>query len=246
MEKFSNVDKSKELGKFTISEQEFNTYVSTINDIIGEMYKDRLIEIEKMKLVKALPSEIKIGRDYSTLNKVNTNVKLMKRIVETFNLNNFQDLIDFVNTNNVELFTESGKYFNLVFSTIRETEEAGERNEEFVCDYIKKITKLKFDEDITPIREITSSYKDMILGIDITFLIRGKEYTCQVKPLKSFSFSGDYVVVQSSGNMKEYNTDYLAFSNPYTNKVLLFQNKKGGMSVNKNTVTLKRKSLVNI
>jgi len=246
MKKFTSINESKDLGKFIISDSDFNKYKNTIITILREMYKDHMVSVEGMSLVKALPSEVRIGREYSTLNKVNTNILLASKMVNKFNLNNADDLINFVQNNKTELFTEQGKYFDLIFSTIRKTEERGEQNEEFVCEYIKKIVKLKFDEDISPVREVTSSYKDMFLGIDITFTVGGKEYTCQVKPLKSTSLSDNYIKITSSGLMKEYDTNYIAFANKDDGKVLLFRNRREDVSINGVIVTINKKSLVNI
>ena len=56
-----------------------------------------------------------------------------------------------------------------------------------VANYIKVLAKSVYNEDIEVKREVTSSYNDLILGIDITFTLKGKKYTCQVKPLKNMT-----------------------------------------------------------
>ena len=229
-----------------MSDLEFSKYKNSINYILRDMYKDHTVLVEGMTLIKALPVERNIGREFSTLNKVNTNITLLRKIVNKFNLNNTDDLIEFIRNNKKDLFTEQGNYFDLIFSTIRGTEKRGEDNEDFVCDYIRRIVKSKFNEDINPFREATSSYKDMILGIDITFTVGGKEYTCQVKPLKFVNYTDDFIVITSSGLIKEYDTNYIAFANVDDNKVLLFRNKKDDMSINGDTVTINKKNLVNI
>jgi hypothetical protein len=246
MKKFTSINESKDLGRFVMSDLEFSKYKNSINYILRDMYKDHTVLVEGMTLIKALPVERNIGREFSTLNKVNTNITLLRKIVNKFNLNNTDDLIEFIRNNKKDLFTEQGNYFDLIFSTIRGTEKRGEDNEDFVCDYIRRIVKSKFNEDINPFREATSSYKDMILGIDITFTVGGKEYTCQVKPLKFVNYTDDFIVITSSGLIKEYDTNYIAFANVDDNKVLLFRNKKDDMSINGDTVTINKKNLVNI
>ena len=247
MKKFTSIKESQNLGKFIMSDSDFTKYKNSINILLRDMYRGHLIKVDGLILVKALPSEKNIGREYSTLNKVNTNITLIRKMVNMFSLNNTDELIKFIQDNKLELFTDNGKYFkNLVFSTIRSTEEKGEDNEDFVCEYIKRIAKIKFNEDITPVREATSSYKDMVLGIDITFSIKSKDYTCQVKPLKSVSYSDDYIIITSSGLIKEYDTDYIAFSNKDENKVLLFRNIKDGVSIKGVVVTINKSNLVNI
>lgn len=247
MKKFTSINESQDFGKFVMSDSEFSTYKSTVNTILRDMYKEHLVLVDGMNLVKALPSEKNIGREYSTLNKVNTNITLIRKMVNMFSLNNTDELIKFIQDNKSELFTDNGRYFkNLVFSTIRSTEKKGEDNEDYVCEYIKTIVKLKFNEDISPVREATSSYKDMVLGIDITFTVNAREYTCQVKPLKSIKYSGDYIIITSSGLIKEYNTNYIAFANKDESKVLLFRNTKSDVSINGVTITINKKNLVNI
>jgi hypothetical protein len=247
MKKFTNINESQDLGRFIMSDVDFNRYKVSINSILRDMYKNNLVQVDSLNLVKSLPSESKIGREYSTLNKVNTNVTLIRKMVNTFNLTSTEELLQFVTDNKEDLFTDNGKYFNnLVFTTIRSTEKKGEENEDFVCDYITKIIKSKFNEDIKPVREVTSSYKDMVLGIDITFTLKEKDYTCQVKPLKSFDYSSDYITITSSGLLKEYNTNYIAFANKEKNEVLLFRNIKGEVSIRGVVVIIHKKHLVNI
>ena len=55
-------------------------------------------------------------------------------------------------------------------------------------DYVARFIQILYGPESNPIREVTSSYKDMVLGIDITFQIEGVEKTCQVKPLKFDNF----------------------------------------------------------
>ena len=141
MKNFSIIQESQNLGKLTISDTEFRNYISTINNILkSELYRDRIESVEGISLVKALPYEEKEGRYFSTLNKVNTNILLLKKMVTMFNLNSFNDIISFVTNNKVDLFTEDGKYFkSLVYTTIRQTEKDGEEKEE-INEFLKTIT----------------------------------------------------------------------------------------------------------
>lgn len=243
MKKFSKINESVNLGKFQISSDEFAQYKNTINRILTvEMYPDMLKSVGSMKLVKALPYE-ENGRDFSVLNKVNTNIRLMSAIVSTFAINNFKDLLAFVSDNRNDLFTDGGKYFrSLVYTTIRSTEKIGEENEELVANYIKNLAKDKYGIDIRPVREVTSSENDMIRGIDITFDILGKAYTCQVKPLISYREDGDNFIITSSGLIKQYSTDYIAFANIPRKEVMMFQNKNIG--IDGNIITIKNLYLV--
>jgi hypothetical protein len=246
MKNFSIIQESQNLGKLTISDTEFRNYISTINNILkSELYRDRIESVEGISLVKALPYEEKEGRYFSTLNKVNTNILLLKKMVTMFNLNTFNDIISFVTNNKVDLFTEDGKYFkSLVYTTIRQTEKVGEENEELVCRYLKHLAKKKFNQDIEPVREVTSSYKDLILGIDITFPINDKDYTCQVKPLMSAEQNENTITITSSGRLKLYKTDYIAFVNRNQNSIFLFKNR--GVRIEGDKVIIDKNNLVNI
>ena len=223
MNKFSLIKENINLGKFSITHDEFKTYMREVDSIKNSMYPDEIEEVEGLKLLKALPYEKKNGRDYSILNKVNTNRLLMTRFIQNYNVGSFKELIDFIKKNKDNIFRQDGSMFQLVWNTIRQTEKAGEENEELVAKYIKSLAKSVYGEDIEVKREVTSSYNDLILGIDITFTLNSKEYTCQVKPLKNINFRGNDIIVSSSGRIKKYNTNYIAFSNAKSNEVLLFR-----------------------
>ena len=51
-----------------------------------------------------------------------------------------------------------------------------------------------------------------------------KDYTAQVKPFSTISIVGDKVELHDTGNVKPYSVDWLIFSNPKTNKILIFRN----------------------
>jgi hypothetical protein len=168
------------------------------------------------------------GREYSVLGKVNTNKKLINEIAKYFKIKDYNHLKNFINKFKQSLFTENGEFFKSgsrfsVWDIIRSTEELGEQNEEFVKQFILN----KWGTESNPVREVTSSYKDMILGIDITFNIDEVEKTCQVKPLKSANFKErGVVIITTSGVMKDYKTDFISFVNierSYGDKCLFFK-----------------------
>jgi hypothetical protein len=225
MNKFSLIKENINLGRFSITDNEFKTYIREVDSIKNSMYPSEIEDVEGLKLLKALPFEKRHGRDYSVLNKVNTNRVLMSRFVQNYNLGSFNDLLNFIKTNKDQIFNQDGSIFKLVWETIRQTEKVGEENEELVSKYIKALAQSVYKEDIDVKREVTSSYNDLILGIDITFTLKGKNYTCQVKPLKNVSYTEKDMIVTSSGRIKKYKTDYIAFSNAKTNEVLLFRAK---------------------
>lgn len=111
-----------------------------------------------------------------------------------------------------------------------------------VCNFIKKL----YGNESNPIREVTSSYKDMVLGVDITFKIDGVEKTCQVKPLKFVNFKErGVVIVYSSGVIKDYKTNYISFIDSTKSECLFFLNQGGKYDSDKQTITLPYQNLVN-
>lgn len=243
MKKFTKINESYDLKSFVMSNNDFHTYKNFINSLLWKMHENNLVKVNDLILIKALPAELRYVREYSVLNKVNTNILLLRKLTSLFDANNTQDLMQKISYNKDNLFYENGKYFYIVFQTIRSTEKKGEENEEIVSDYIKNLVQNKFNKNIKPTIEPTASYKDMILGIDITFNIDGKDYTCQVKPIKSFKMDNESIIIESPGLLKQYNTDYIAFSNKDKNILLLFRN-KNRMQINDSTVRMDKKNLV--
>jgi hypothetical protein len=258
MEKFSEMKSEQDVTIFPLTKTEFSQYKRFIYNLMSEFNKSNSVLLDtpdggKLEVFKAYNYEKGQipGREFSVLGKVNTNKKLITAIWQRFNITSFNHLKNFINKFKSDLFGETGKYFksNSYFSVwdrIRATEMIGEANEDFVCNFIEKL----WGPDSKPKREVTSSYKDMILGIDITFYIDGEEKTCQVKPLKFDSFKErGVVIIKTSGVVKEYKTDFIAFTDPqrsFREKVLIFKNEGGIFDSENETVTLPFRNLVNI
>lgn len=243
MVKFTLIQESYNLGRFSITRDQFITYRKTIENILlNEMYPNNVKVVDGIPLLTSLDCEKKENRDFSIFHKINTNVTVMKYLVKTFNLSNFNDLIELVVTRKNDLFIEGTVYFNEIHKILKITEEYGDRNELLSISYIKDVIKRKLNLDISPIKSPTGSYDDLINGIDIKFNLNGRDFTCQVKPLVSISEIGNNCVINSSGNIKNYKTDYLSFADHRTSKVILFQNKE--VSISGNIITIPKKYLV--
>jgi len=235
MLRFSEFIKESNTEDFVLSDSEFKKYKIFINELLEKTYPGAAVNIsdisgKKLIVYEAYGYEKKEmpGRKYSVIGKVNSNKLLISRIWEKFKINDYRHLENLVRKLKFDLFDEEGKFFKSkpgkfsVWDTIRYTEKKGEENEDEVCKFIKEW----YGNESNPIREVTSSYKDMILGIDITFKIGGRDRTCQVKPLKSSDFrERGFITVESSGVMKKYNTDFIAFIN--SSRCLFFLNRGG-------------------
>jgi hypothetical protein len=258
MEKFTQKISENTNYNSPLSKSEFEQYKTFINNLLEEFNKENLVLIETpgrkpVKVYNAYDYEKSQmpGREYSVLGKVNTNKLLIEEIWKKFNIKDFNHLKNFIKKYCKDLFGESGRFFKSkpgkfsVWDIVRFTEKRGEENEEFVSEFIIKL----FGPESNPIREVTSSYKDMVEGIDITFKLNGEEKTCQVKPLTSVNFKErGSVIVYSKGVIKNYNTDYVAFVNvkrAYGDKVLFFKNTGGIFDSENQMITYPYSNLIN-
>jgi hypothetical protein len=255
MNKFSEFIRESNTENFVLTDDQCGEYKVFINNLLRTTFSDRMVNIPGSDLMvfEAYDYEKSQmpGREYSILGKVNTNKRLISNIWGEFKIKDFSHLKNFIKKFCNDLFSEKGRFFKSkpgefsVWDTIRRTEIIGEANEAYVVKFIKE----KFGPESNPIREVTSSYKDMVLGIDITFNIDGEEKTCQVKPLKYDNFKErGVVIIGSSGVLKPYKTDYIAFVNPkrsYREKCLFFINMGVVYDKEEQTVTLPYRNLVN-
>jgi hypothetical protein len=209
MKKISKILESVNLGNLTLSDSEFNDYKRYLNNRILNLYPDH-VDISGSKFVKAQkfedPSRFKSIRNY-----VNTNIMLNSWIVRTFKIESLPDLIEFVHLNTKDLFVEGGEYFLEVIRILKTTEDIGIRNEINACKILQNVIFEKLGANVEVNRTGTDSSDDIFLGIDIYFILDGKKWTCQVKPLKEISFIGDKVKIKSSGRIKKYSTHYWVF-----------------------------------
>lgn len=255
MNKFSYVFNESKRYDFVLTDYQLNIYKKFINQLLFKLYSEMAVNIsdvagENLIVYKAYDYEKQQipGRIYSILGKVNTNRLLISKIWEKFKIRDFDHLKSSIEEMSHDLFDEGGMYFKSnpgtfsVWDTIRFTEIKGEENEDRVCSFINKF----YGPTSTPQREVTSSYKDMILGIDITFNLDGIVKTCQVKPMKFVNFKErGVVIIYSSGIIKNYRTDFMAFINSSKGEILFFENKGMNCDSDKGTFTLPYESLVN-
>jgi hypothetical protein len=184
----------------------------------------------------------------SILNYANTNMLLLDHLSQYFSLNSYQELYKFIEDNKEDLFLLNGKYFNMVIEKIKYTINSGILNEEYAKNFMEENWK---DRGCLVRRTETDYYDDLILGIDLYFTVDGgsREYTVQVKPLKSIKKSianrlspTRIFKVESAGVVKLYNVDYYIFVNRHQKEVIMFKAK--GASVYKNTFSFNSSNYV--
>jgi hypothetical protein len=66
--------------------------------------------------------------------------------------------------------------------------------------------------------------KDAFKGVDIVIRMDGKEYTAQIKPYTSTQIDNNIISLADTGNVKKYDVDWMIFSHPKTNRILIFKN----------------------
>ena len=226
MLKYSILENTVNLHKFSLSDEQFQEYKRLIRDTLAELYPHLLTRLNGMEFVSALNRDKAEGRDFSILGTTRTNISVLIWMVREFKLESFDDIKKFIHEKKSDLFREDGKYYNKLRSILLATEKQGILNEEFAIQYIKKVVMQKLGVEIEPVRTPPMSKEDMIDGVDVKFDINGKTYTCQVKPLVSFVQTMDMTTITSKGLIKEYHNHYIAFVNRDRDKVFLIQNNK--------------------
>lgn len=240
MKKFTLLTESYNLERFSITREQFLRYKNEIVLILNDMYKDYLKKYSVMTFICNLPFEN--GREISIINKISTNVMVLKHLVRTFNLKSFDDIINLIKTKKDELFKVGTNDFNEILKLLKISEHYGDLNELIAIGKIKSVIKSKLNLDIDPVKSGNGSYEDLILGIDITFKINDKVFTCQVKPLIDVKNDNINYTITSSGNVKQYKTDYLCFVDNRTKNSVLFQNRE--VVMNGNVITIKKQYFV--
>lgn len=147
--------------------------------------------------------------------KIVNNRTLLNKIVNdpnreiVSNVNSKEDLINFIKSNQFDLFNVDGKYFKYVYSLVKSTSNKGRKFESDAFKKFEDIAKLKGK----PVSiEAPTLEEDLYGGIDGTFKIDNKRYTIQVKPLsriEEYASDSSKYIVYCDGMLQQLKTDYL-------------------------------------
>jgi len=253
MKSFSKLNEEViNLERFELTETQFREYQDLIYEVLQKgLYVHKVEAIVGLGLfIKALSDDEKEGRDFSILNKVNTNITLLRWLVtKLFKVNAFYELKAKIRENKFALFTPDGRFYSQVRNILVNTERQGILNEEFAARRLKFAIKKILNVDVDPKVTTPMSREDMINGVDITFTLNDKQYTCQVKPLiKSIlKNDGQITSITSSGRIKPYNTNYLIFVDMAEQESIIVRNdekNKKLMSINGTVVDVPTSSIV--
>ena len=101
---------------------------------------------------------------------------------------------------------------------LEQTNSWGEKRE---VDTINKLEDKFGKDNVVKIGKLGGE-KDMIDGVDVEIIKDGKTYTGQIKPFSYTNIYNGKTMVNNTGNVKEYNTDWMIFTN--NKQTLIFKN----------------------
>ena len=120
-----------------------------------------------------------------------------------------------------DIFTKNNEDFLNIIRVLKKLWDRGQKSEN---NANKKIED--YFEGRAKVEKIGShgAKMDAFKGIDMKINLDGTEYSAQVKPFSNVVIAGDEIKLMDTGNVKSYKVDWLIFSNPKTNKILIFKN----------------------
>jgi Fe-Mn family superoxide dismutase len=176
----------------------------------------------------------------SVLNKMNTNYEIFCILTKDVNLLlsklnqpliNFKDksvkeqiedvkrLIDIVETYKKRIFSLSSSTFENIIAALGSTNALGDITEDYT---VKKLKEIYGEKNVEKIGFLGSS-DDALKGIDCQININNKIITAQIKPYGSFEIEDGKYTMIDTGQVKDYETDWLIFAKNYVD-VYVFNN----------------------
>ncbi len=93
-------------------------------------------------------------------------------------------------------------------ATLGSTNKLGDLIEEYA---VKRMKEVYGEDNVEKIGSLGNS-DDALKGIDCQVKINDKILTAQIKPYKSFDIQNGVYIMNDTGQVKEYSTDWLVFS----------------------------------
>lgn len=159
---------------------------------------------------------------HPVLNRINTNIKLMAKLLEMSGVNTnsplplaYSAFIQYFRNNYRHIVKENGHiYQEVVLPTIGGTSERGEKTEEGSIELLKDCPLFSG----MTVEKIGGSgvIDDMLGGVDAVVYkttIEEPTYTIQIKPFSDVKESDYGHFINNVGAAKKYNTDFIAFIN---------------------------------
>lgn len=175
----------------------------------------------------------KEGVWHPTLNKINTNIKLMSKLLEMSGVNPnsplpliYSTFIQYFRQNYRSIVSEDGEiYKSVVLPTITGTSKRGEKTEENSVELLKDCPLFLG----MTVEKVGGSgvIDDMLSGVDAVVyksVVTEPTYTIQIKEFSDIKEADYGHFINGVGSAKEYKTDFIAFTKG--NSVILVDSKK--------------------
>lgn len=165
---------------------------------------------------------LSLNKEY--LSKAMNNRTLLKKIVYDDNkeivsgVRTKEDLFNFVEENEYNLFHPNGKYFKAVYGLLSSTSKKGYSLED---KSFNKFIRVASSKGVNIIIESPTVEEDKS-GIDGIFTLKGKKYTIQVKPLhkiEDYKIDNTKLIAFCDGVLTQLKTDYLIVSNDVQTRI---------------------------
>ncbi len=168
-------------------------------------------------------------RGRSVINKMNTNYEIFCILTSDINkllrktgqppidfrgkdigeqIKDVQRLISIVDQYKTRIFSLSSSTFENIMATLGSTNALGDLIEEYA---VKRMKEVYGEDNVVKIGSLGNS-DDALKGIDCQVKINDKILTAQIKPYKSFDIQNGKYIMNDTGQVKEYSTDWLVFA----------------------------------
>lgn len=215
------------------------TFREGIDGILKEVFPDNWYEKDEYG-----PGEMSgvydlEGKGRSVINKLNTNYngfcvlisdinQVLKREEKTplklsgippfEQVNETKKFVNYLKEYQNRIFNRESSTFQNIMRILEQTNSWGEKRE---VDTINKLEDKFGKDNVVKIGKLGGE-KDMIDGVDVEIIKDGKTYTGQIKPFSYTNIYNGKTMVNNTGNVKEYNTDWMIFTN--NKQTLIFKN----------------------
>jgi Fe-Mn family superoxide dismutase len=215
-------------------------YMYTIMDILKEVFSEYWYEKEQYGegQMSGIYDYEQEGR--SVINKLNTNYTSFCILVNDINTYlkkygvdpiNFNDISPDSQISEVErfnkylielryrIFNPQSSTFQNLMNTLDKTNKFGDETEISAVVSLKEMFNTK---KVFKVGELGNK-RDMLDGVDAYVELSEGVKTIQIKPYGYVSKKNEKIIIQQSGNVKHYKTDYIVFHNPKVG-TLVFDN----------------------
>ena len=218
-------------------------YRKVIDEIFEDIFKDFWREKQGDQLSGIYDFEYKgnIEGGRSVLNKINTNATtfcILKNDVNVALKHYGHDPINFYGKNKSEqikelyrflgyikqlkgrIFKNTSKTFDSMYSAVNIRNKQGDKTENYA---VKDLQKIFGVGNVKKVGEL-GSVQDAIGGVDAIIRTDEGDKTVQIKPFRDYKIEDGNIVMNGTGVINQYKTDFLVFHNR-SKGVMIFDNK---------------------